>query len=224
MFEIGTRKTWRGRSGSGSGVGVGGFGVGVGDARRASNVGFGVTVAIRLGSDGVGVSGTLVGAGVAVGVGDVGTAVAVACAIGVGVRSGVGANVAGTAVSITWTSDLSIAGVAVGAADWQARINAANATIGIHKNRREGVNTCSRDCGIRLTKLTREMISDDIELVYNPDLALPSTSGLIRFCGISPRSTLTASSAVRRSSSTVDACEKNAVCGVMMTFSADING
>ena len=57
-----------------------------------------------------------------------------------------------------------------------------------------------------------------------PLRARPSTSGLTRCSGVPPFSTRTASSAVRRSSSRVDACEKNAVCGVTMTFSRPNRG
>ena len=52
-----------------------------------------------------------------------------------------------------------------------------------------------------------------------PIRELPDTSGLMKFSGRSPFKTLTTSCAVRRSNSTVEAWEKNAVCGVMMTLS-----
>ena len=63
---MGTLNTLRSRRGSGSGVAVGRA---VGVARSASKVGFGVTVAIRLGRVGLGVIRMVVGEGVAVGTG-----------------------------------------------------------------------------------------------------------------------------------------------------------
>ena len=66
MLDMGTLNTLRSRRGSGSGVAVG-WAVGV--ARNASKVGFGVTVAIRLGCVGLGVIGISVGGGDEVGMG-----------------------------------------------------------------------------------------------------------------------------------------------------------
>lgn len=121
---IGTLNTLRSRRGSGSGAGDG-VGRAVGVARSASKVGFGVTVAIRLGCVGLGATETLVGSGVVVGTGVFvpGDCVAVG-AIVVASLAGVGfVAVAVGRVSTTMSSGW-MRGVAVGAEDWHANADA----------------------------------------------------------------------------------------------------